>query len=376
MARIIKAGPDAPVIRKTFTFDVIQKADKGETPGGTIRVNTARLDRENDIIPPSGAVLDNYVLNPVVMWMHNYAEPWSTVGRSLVIDHSKEHIDIKFELRPAANEYDPQTIILLQWTGGWVRCASIGMRPLTYKANSSGGFIFPSWEFVEWSLVPIPMNPDALRQLGVQPSAEVVRRFYGGFESMAKAPMHPSIPVLDGGGVIQKSISLDRLVEEVSTAIYRVLWDRDSDGYYHYDGVRRHVAAVYEDHAIACIGLAFYRVDFTIDAGLVTVQPRNEWVEVDREWPEISSTMTTIERSMLQVIGKAGARHSTKDMNLVQQMHDTACALGAACGIEENKAEADEDVTTKTQQAPVEVIDIDKTNIREVIASLKTVIKR
>ncbi|XSG76737.1 hypothetical protein ACP8Y2_06965 [Herpetosiphon llansteffanensis] len=376
MARIIKAGPDAPVIHKTFTFEVIRKAEAGETPGGRIRVNTARLDRENDIIPPSGAVLDNYLLNPVVQWMHNYADPWSTIGRSIVIEHSKEYIDIDFELRPAANEYDPQTIILLQWNGLWVKCASIGMRPLTYKANSSGGFIFPSWEFVEWSLVPIPMNPDALRQLGVQPSAEVVRRFYGGFESMAKAPMHPSIPVLDGGGLLQKSISLDRLVEEVSTAIYRVLWDRDSDGYYHYDGVRRHVAAVYEDHAIACIGLAFYRVDFTIDAGLVKVQPRDEWVEVDREWPEISSTMTTIERSMLQVIGKAGARHSTKDMNLVQQMHDTACALGAACGSDETKAEADEDVTIKTQQAPEEVIDIDKTNIREVIASFKTMFKR
>lgn len=378
MARIIKAGPDAPVIKKVFNFEVIHKAEGDATPGGKIRVNTGNLDRESDNILPSGAILDNYLLNPVVQWMHNYADPWSTVGRSLVINHEKEYIDIDFELRPAANDFDPQTIILLQWQGGWVRCASIGMRPLTYKANQHGGFIFTSWEFVEWSLVPIPMNPDALRQLGVQKPAEVVRRFYGGLDSMLiKAPIHPSIPDVDSGGLIQKSISLDRLVEAVSHAVYRVLWSRDSDGDYNYEGETRRVVAIYADHAIACIGVAFYRVDFTIEGGLVKIPPKDQWVEVDLEWTDMSAVMTTIERAMAPIVAKAGARHSTKDMDLVQQMHDTACALGASCGGDEDmtKAEAEAEVT-KTHQAPEEVIDIEKTNIREVIASLKTIIKR
>lgn len=37
----------------------------------------------------------------------------------------------------------------------------------------------------------------------------------------------------------------------------------------------------------------------------------------------------------LAIIQKAGARHSAKDTDLVQQMHDRACELGAKCKCEE-----------------------------------------
>ncbi len=46
-----------------------------------------------------------------------------------------------------------------------MRGASIGFRPLTTpKANDLGGYDFGSVELLEWSLVPVPANPDALRR--------------------------------------------------------------------------------------------------------------------------------------------------------------------------------------------------------------------
>jgi hypothetical protein len=76
-----------------------------------------------------------------------------------------ENIEVDFELRPAANEYDPQNIVRLLWEGGWVKTASVGFIPNmeTATMNDEGGWDIRDWELLEWSLVPIPANQEALR---------------------------------------------------------------------------------------------------------------------------------------------------------------------------------------------------------------------
>lgn len=39
--------------------------------------------------------------------------------------------------------------------------------------------------------------------------------------------------------------------------------------------------------------------------------------------------------SLLKMVQKAGARHSARDMGMVQEMHDRACELGAKCQCQE-----------------------------------------
>lgn len=144
---------------KTFTAELVSKSDAG----GRIVISTAGCDRDRDRVMPRGAVLDNYLKNPVVMWGHSYYQPSDVIGKTTNLEITDSGIVADFELRPAANDQDPQNIVRLLWDGGWVRTASIGFRPIEMQPNEFGGNDITAWELLEWSLVPIPANADALR---------------------------------------------------------------------------------------------------------------------------------------------------------------------------------------------------------------------
>jgi len=144
---------------KTFTAELVSKNEAG----GRIVISTAGCDRDRDRVMPRGAVLDNYQKNPVVMWGHSYYQPSDVIGRTVNLETTDGGIMADFELRPAANDQDPQNIVRLLWDGGWVRTASIGFRPIEMQPNEFGGNDITVWELLEWSLVPIPANADALR---------------------------------------------------------------------------------------------------------------------------------------------------------------------------------------------------------------------
>lgn len=147
------------ILHKQFEIKVLEK----RKDGGRIAINTSSLDRDRDRVMPAGARVDDYMRNPVVQWAHDYKSPWSTIGRTRTMEITPEAIIADFELRPAANEADPQNIVLLLWNGEWVRTASIGFMPSEGKPNAEGGTDFTIWSLLEWSIVPIPSNQDALR---------------------------------------------------------------------------------------------------------------------------------------------------------------------------------------------------------------------
>jgi hypothetical protein len=134
------------------------------TSGGMIRISAPSLDRDRDRVMPMGAQLDAYRRNPVVQWGHGYAEPWQTIGRTVDLSVSADGIDALFELREPASDSDPQHIVLALWNGGFINASSIGFQPLAAEPNDFGGLDFTSWEMLEFSLVPIPANRDALRR--------------------------------------------------------------------------------------------------------------------------------------------------------------------------------------------------------------------
>ena len=132
--------------------------------GGRIVINTDAFDRDRDRVLPSGAQIENYMKNPVVQWGHNYKEPWATIGRTNQIVLLEDRIEVDFDLREPANESDPMNIIRLLWNKEFVKTASIGFIPFgEIEQNELGGYDFNSWELLEWSLVPIPANQEALR---------------------------------------------------------------------------------------------------------------------------------------------------------------------------------------------------------------------
>lgn len=144
---------------KTFTAEIESKS----AGGGRIVISTADVDRDHDRVMPRGAILDNYLKNPVVMWGHNYYDPADMIGRATNLEVTDAGIMADFELRPAANDQDPQNIVRLLWDGGWVRTASIGFRPIEMTPNEFGGNDIRAWELLEFSLVSVPANAAALR---------------------------------------------------------------------------------------------------------------------------------------------------------------------------------------------------------------------
>lgn len=150
---------DNKPIHKTFEIQVAER----RKDGGRIIINTAGLDRDRDRVMPSGARTESFLSNPVVQWGHNYRDPWSTIGKANQLLMTAESIIADFTLRPAANDQDPQNIVRLLWEGEWVRTASIGFIPKAGQPNAEGGMDFTEWELLEFSLVPIPANQDALR---------------------------------------------------------------------------------------------------------------------------------------------------------------------------------------------------------------------
>jgi HK97 family phage prohead protease len=131
--------------------------------GGRIVINTGAVDRDRDRVLPQGVKLDNYMKNPVVQWGHNYRDPWATVGETLNLEISDGGIVADFSLREPANESDPMHVIRALWEQGLIRTASVGFNPLEWEENEVGGYDFTAWELLEWSLVPVPANQEALR---------------------------------------------------------------------------------------------------------------------------------------------------------------------------------------------------------------------
>jgi len=144
---------------KTLSIEIVKQDDTG----GEITINTASVDRDRDRVMPAGANLESYLKNPVVQWGHNYRDPWATIGKTTELTVNEAGINAKFELRDPVNEADPMHIIKALWDNGLVKTASIGFNPIEGKENDFGGNDFTEWELLEWSLVPIPANQDALR---------------------------------------------------------------------------------------------------------------------------------------------------------------------------------------------------------------------
>lgn len=145
------------MMHKSFGVEVKRRDENG----GRIIISTPGLDRDNDRIDPFAIRLENYQRNPIVLFGHKYNDPLSVVGRARDVSVSAAGLVADFELRPAANESDPQNVVRLLWAGDWLRTASIGFTPYKWTDNEHGGRDYTDIELIEFSLVPVPSQPSA-----------------------------------------------------------------------------------------------------------------------------------------------------------------------------------------------------------------------
>lgn len=121
-------------------------------------ISTSAEDRDGDIVEVSGWMLENFLRNPVVLWLHRYEAP---IGRCLDIRRDGDALVARtlFARTPLAEE------IWQLYREGVLSAWSVSFIALDWEPLPSGGRRYTRQELLEYSAVSVPANPEALNTL-------------------------------------------------------------------------------------------------------------------------------------------------------------------------------------------------------------------
>ncbi len=143
-------------IRKQLTAETRAVGDRRIE----FRVSTRGVDRDNDTIAPDGWRLDRYKRNPVVLWAHQYDQP--PVAKAVSIRVVGDALVASADFVPGEIVPFAETVFQLL-KGGFLSAVSVGFHPVRLMRNAErGGVDYVEQELLEFSVVPVPANPDAL----------------------------------------------------------------------------------------------------------------------------------------------------------------------------------------------------------------------
>lgn len=150
-------------------FPVEKKTVDAERGIFEAMITTESVDRDGDIILATGGDLTNFRKNPVVLDSHMHLSG-AVIGKSLkeeVIKGKGIKATFKFASREISERADN---IRKLWEGGFLNAVSIGfiLHSFDRRTDEDGeelrrGKVFTEWELLEFSIVPVPANQDALR---------------------------------------------------------------------------------------------------------------------------------------------------------------------------------------------------------------------
>jgi HK97 family phage prohead protease len=143
----------------------------GDEDSRTVRfvLSDSSVDRVGDTIAASGWRLGPYKQNPVVLFCHDSNAP--PVGRMVNIFVSGDRLigDVRFP-DAATYEFGDQVFRLIK--AGYINAGSVGFFPLKFSFAKEDdrpfGIDFQEQELLEFSVVPVPANANALVQAAVK----------------------------------------------------------------------------------------------------------------------------------------------------------------------------------------------------------------
>ena len=140
------------------------RAVGGDIYSVTIFAN--ELSRDGMSVDLDGMDFSNYEKNPVVLYAHDHMGRTDSgglpIGRTVRLARTGGgHIKADFEFL-AGDAFAER--VRNAWEQGFLRGASIGWRPLETRPSGRGQRAMRS-ELLEWSIVAVPADPDALRDV-------------------------------------------------------------------------------------------------------------------------------------------------------------------------------------------------------------------
>ena len=144
---------------KSYTTEIKQVADARSMH---FLISTDAVDRDNDVLDPKGWQLDSYKANPIVAFAHDYKS--LPIAKCTSIVTTPKGLEATAEFPPKGVHAFADTVYDML-KAGFLSATSVGFRPIDYEqATDRKGFNFKKQELTEFSIVPIPSNPQALVQ--------------------------------------------------------------------------------------------------------------------------------------------------------------------------------------------------------------------
>lgn len=124
-------------------------------------ISTAGRDREGDEIVSSGVDVQPFLRNPVVLWAHDYKS--LPVGRATAVNKGRDSLTASWQW--ADGDAFAERVKHC-WQQGILNAVSVGIRPKEVERLSDGtGVKILTSELLEFSVVPVPANAEALRRM-------------------------------------------------------------------------------------------------------------------------------------------------------------------------------------------------------------------
>ncbi len=169
-------GDEPEILRKGVLADA-RELEEGER-AVVQYVSTRTVDRDREVLVPEGAILDQFLKAPQVLWGHDYSMP--PIGKAEWVKADKNGLKAKTVFAETETAEEVWQLV----KGGFLKTASVGFMPLERvwkgeqrwretcdKLNRKWGcdleregaeIITTKWVVLEYSMVPVPANIDAL----------------------------------------------------------------------------------------------------------------------------------------------------------------------------------------------------------------------
>lgn len=148
----------ARIIEQTAIVSLTKSATDQDSGTFKVVASTSDTDRQGESVKQDGWDLAFFKANPVVLWAHDYGALPIGMCTSIEVKDGKLVAEGKFA--PAeANPFAQQVRKLYDL--GMVNTTSVGFIPKEYDTKEAG--VITKSELLEFSFVPVPANPYALR---------------------------------------------------------------------------------------------------------------------------------------------------------------------------------------------------------------------
>lgn len=183
------------LIRKYYPAH-LKEVDKAERAEVSI-ISSITEDRDKEIVWPKGMIKKNYERNPVVLFGHDYrsfpvgVNLWLKAGDQNIIGKSRYtfhevantiwglYLDeiplgksIGFLPYDTIEKYDDEEGLI----------SFMDDHDITYNPKDLPERIFTKWELLEYSVVPVPANPDCVTLMVGKTNSEMMKKYFTGFD--------------------------------------------------------------------------------------------------------------------------------------------------------------------------------------------------